>query len=197
MDVEKLREDVVFETELRGHALELRSTWGLFSPREVDAGSKLLLRHVRVEPDDDCLDLGCGYGAIGLALARSAPRGRTWLVDKDFVAVEYARRNARENGVTNARAKLSNGFSGVEDRRFDVIAANLPAKTGKELLYLLLHDARAHLSPGGALWVVTISGLRRFIARAMQDVFGNYEKVKQGRTHTVACAVRTPDPPGC
>ena len=195
MDVDKLREDVVFETKLRGHALELRSTWGLFSPRGVDEGSKLLLRHVRVEPDSDCLDLGCGYGAIGLALARSAPRGRTWLVDKDFVAVEYARRNGRENGITNARAKLSNGFSAVEDREFDVIAANLPAKTGKELLYLLLHDAHAHLSPGGALWVVTISGLRRFIARGMEQVFGNYEKVKQGRTHTVACAVRTPGAP--
>jgi 16S rRNA G1207 methylase RsmC len=190
MDVEKLREDVIVETELRGHPFKLRSTWGLFSPREVDEGSRLLIRYVRVEPGDDCLDLGCGYGAIGLTLARCAPQGRTWLVDKDFVAVDYARRNARENGVKNAVAKLSNGFSGVEDLQFDLVAANLPAKTGKELLYLLLHDAHAHLSPGGALWVVTISGLRRFIERAMREVFGNYEKVKQGRTHTVACAVR-------
>ncbi|MBW2280699.1 MAG: methyltransferase [Deltaproteobacteria bacterium] len=190
MDVEKLREDVIVETELRGHPFRLRSTWGLFSPRDVDEGSRLLLRYVRVEPDDDCLDLGCGYGAIGLTLARCAPQGRTRLVDKDFVAVDYARRNARENGVKNAVAKLSNGFSGVEDLQFDLVAANLPAKTGKELLYLLLHDAHAHLSPGGALWVVTISGLRRFIERGMREVFGNYEKVKQGRTHTVACAVR-------
>ncbi len=188
MDVEKLREDLVFTVELRGHELELRSTWGLFSPREIDAGTRLLLRHLELEADADCLDLGCGYGPIGLAMAASAPNGETWLVDKDFVAVEYARKNARANRLANVHAALSNGFGALQKRDFDVIAANLPAKTGKELLYLLLHDVREHLEPGGALWVVTISGLRRFVERAMNETFGNYQKVKQGRTHTVACA---------
>jgi 16S rRNA G1207 methylase RsmC len=192
MDVERLRDDIEFKAELLGHELRFRTTWGLFSPREIDEGTRLLLRHVELEADADCLDLGCGYGAIGLALAAAAPRGKTWLVDKDFVAVEYARRNVRDNGLRNARAALSNGFSEVKKTDFDVIAANLPAKTGKELLYLLLHDAHAHLANGGALWVVTLSGLRRFVARAMNEVFGNYDKVKQGRAYTVARARRTP-----
>lgn len=190
MDVERLREDLDFEATLLGNALRFRTTWGLFSPREIDEGTRLLLRHLDLEPDADCLDLGCGYGSIGLAMAAAAPNGETWLVDKDFVAVDYARRNARENKLRNARAALSNGFSEVKKTDFDVIAANLPAKTGKELLYLLLHDAHAHLAEGGALWVVTISGLRRFVARAMEEVFGNYDKVKQGRAYTVACAIR-------
>lgn len=190
MDVEKLREDLVFRTTLRDHELELRSTWGLFSPREVDEGSRLLLDHVELEADESTLDIGCGYGAIGLALAASAPRGRHVLVDKDFVAVEYARKNARANRLANVDVRLSNGLAGVERNDFDVIAANLPAKTGKELLYLLLYDAHAHLAPGGRLYVVTISGLRKFIARAMQEVFGNYDKRKQGRAYTVACATR-------
>lgn len=188
MDVERLRDDIEFEARLLGHALHFRTTWGLFSPREVDEGTRLLLRHLELAPDADCLDLGCGYGAIGLAMAAAAPRGRTWLVDKDFVAVEYARRNARDNGLRNAQVALGNGFRELEKADFDVIAANLPAKTGKELLYLLLYDAHAHLADGGALWVVTISGLRRFVARAMDEVFGNYEKVKQGRAYTVARA---------
>ena len=188
MDVERLRDDIEFSATLLGHELGFHTTWGLFSPREIDEGTRLLLKHIEVEPDSDCLDLGCGYGSIGLAMAAVAPQGRTWLVDKDFVAVEYARRNARDNGLRNAQAALSNGFSQVKKSDFDVIAANLPAKTGKELLYLLLHDAREHLAPGGALWVVTLSGLRRFIARAMDEVFGNYEKVKQGRAYTVARA---------
>lgn len=188
MDVERLRDDIEFRATLLGRELGFHTTWGLFSPREIDEGTRLLLKHVEIEPDSDCLDLGCGYGSIGLAMAAAAPRGQTWLVDKDFVAVEYARRNARENGLRNAQAALSNGFSQVKKSDFDVIAANLPAKTGKELLYLLLYDAREHLAPGGALWVVTLSGLRRFIARAMDEVFGNYEKVKQGRAYTVARA---------
>lgn len=188
MDVGRLRDDIEFRAMLLGRELGFRTTWGLFSPREIDEGTRLLLKHIEIEPDSDCLDLGCGYGSIGLAMAAAAPRGRTWLVDKDFVAVEYARRNVRDNGLRNAQAALSNGFSQVKKSDFDVIASNLPAKTGKELLYLLLHDAREHLVPGGALWVVTLSGLRRFIARAMDEVFGNYEKVKQGRVYTVARA---------
>lgn len=188
MDIDKLRQDIEFSTRLGGHEFVFRSTWGLFSPREVDEGSRLLLRHIEVEADANCLDLGCGYGPIGLALARAAPRGRTMLVDKDFVAVEYARKNAALNGLRNVHVQLSNGLEAVVQTDFDLIAANLPAKTGKELLYLLLTDARAHLAEGGRVYVVTISGLRKFIARAMEEVFGNYEKVKQGRVYTVACA---------
>ena len=185
IDVERLREDIVFSARLRELDLVFHSTWGLFSPREVDEGSRLLLDHVDVATDDDCLDLGCGYGPIGVALARLAPKGRTWLVDKDFVAVEYARKNAERNRATNTEVRLSNGFDQVQGR-FQVIAANLPAKTGKELLQLLLHDARAHLAPGGRLYVVTISGLRRFIERNVNEVFGNYKKLKQGKSYTVA-----------
>jgi 16S rRNA G1207 methylase RsmC len=185
IDVERLREDIVFTARLRELDLVFHSTWGLFSPREIDDGSRLLLDYVELAPDDDCLDLGCGYGPIGVTMARLAPRGRTWLVDKDFVAVEYARKNAERNRATNTEVRLSNGFDQVEGR-FQVIAANLPAKTGKELLQLLLHDARAHLAPGGRLYVVTISGLRRFIERNVNEVFGNYKKLKQGRSFTVA-----------
>lgn len=190
IDIEGLRNDIVFRETLAGVALELHATWGLFSPRGVDEGSRLLLNHVDVPEDADCLDLGCGYGPIGLTLAKLAPRGRTLLVDKDFVAVRYARLNARTNGLSNARAELSNGFDEIADERFDVVAANLPAKTGKELLYLLLHDAHRALRPGGRLYVVTISGLRKFVARAFDEVFGNYKKLKQGRAYTVALAER-------
>jgi 16S rRNA (guanine1207-N2)-methyltransferase len=186
----RLRRDVVHEAVLRGERLVFHSTWGLFSPREVDEGSRLLVEHLDISPEDDCLDLGCGYGVIGCCMARLAPRGRTLMVDKDFVAVDYAGANGARNGLGNAEAALSNGFSAVGERRFDLIASNLPAKVGKELLYLLLIDARAHLKPGGRLYVVTITGLRRFIERAMGEVFGNYDKVKQGKHYTVALAVR-------
>ena len=65
---------------------------------------RLLLEHLAVAPAADCLDLGCGYGTIGLALAALAPQGQTLLVDKDFVAVDYVERNARRNGLGHARA---------------------------------------------------------------------------------------------
>ncbi len=185
-----LREDLVFETELRGKRLSFQSTWGLFSPREVDAGSRLLLQHIEVADDASCLDLGCGYGPIGLTLAALAPQGRTLLVDKDFVAVQYARANALRNGLDHCEVKLSNGFNQIDNRQFDLIASNVPAKVGRELLYILLYDAHQHLQSEGRFYVVTITGLREFFARAMREVFGNYDKIKQGRQYTVACAVR-------
>ncbi|MCG5500098.1 class I SAM-dependent methyltransferase [Ectothiorhodospira lacustris] len=188
--IQSLREDIVFADTLRGQSLNFHTTWGLFSPRGIDAGTRLLLDFIEVNETDDCLDLGCGYGPIGLTLARLAPRGRTCLVDKDFVAVKYAEKNARLNGIANTEAFLSNGFSAVGDRRFHLVTSNLPAKVGKEMLYLYLYDALAHMHPGGRIYVVTITGLRRFIERAFKEVFGNYDKVKQGREYTVGMAVK-------
>lgn len=183
-----LREDIRFDATLGERRFRFQTTWGLFSPRDIDAGSRLLIKHLAVAADDDCLDIGCGYGPIGLHLAASAPDGHTWMVDKDFVAVDYAAANARRNGLHNCTALLSNGFGAVADRRFDLVVSNLPAKTGKELLYLLLDDARRQLRPGGRIAVVTITGLRRFIQGAFLEFFGNYKKLKQGQDYTVALA---------
>lgn len=189
--VEAARSDVTFSTTLRGRSLRFTTTWGLFSPREVDLGSSLLIDTVEVRPEDDCADVGCGYGAIGLTLAALAPRGQTLLLDKDFVAVDYANRNATANHLENARAMLSNGFSHVESgRTFDLVTANLPAKAGNEMLEIMLADAYLRLRPGGRLTVVTLSNMRHFIDRTMVSLFGNAEKVKQGRLHTVTQSVR-------
>lgn len=188
-EIEGYRRDPQFRATLRGREFRFTTAWGLFSPREVDLGSALLIEHLEAADDADTVDIGCGYGAIGLVLASMAPRGETWLLDKDFVAVARARQNAEANRLTNVTAMLSNGLSAVpRERLFDVAAANLPAKAGNEMLTLILADAHAHLKPGGRLYVVTTTALRRFIERMFKELFGNYEKVKQGRLHTVSMA---------
>jgi 16S rRNA G1207 methylase RsmC len=188
----RLRDDIHFETELAGQLLTFYSTWGLFSPRGIDEGTQLLLKHVSVNSTDDCLDLGCGYGPIGITLARLAPEGQTLLVDKDFIAIEYSQKNIEQNQVHNARVMLSNGFDHIDPScRFDLIASNIPAKVGKELLTLILHDAKARLNPDGKLYVVTINGLRQFMKRYLTEIFGNYKKLKQGKQYTVALAIKT------
>ena len=184
----KIRQDIVFSDTLRGEALQFQTTWGLFSPKAIDEGSRLLLDHLEIARDDDTLDLGCGYGPLGITLARLAPAGTSVLVDKDFVAVEYSKKNARINSIENVEILLSNGFDQIGKRQFDLIVSNLPAKTGKELYYLYFYDALLRMNPGGRLYVVTITGLRRFIQKAFLEVFGNYKKLKQGNTYTVAMA---------
>lgn len=185
------RQDIRFSDTLCGHTLQYQTTWGLFSPEAIDDGTRLLLSLMTVPADADCLDIGCGYGPIGMTLAKLAPQGQTLMVDKDFMAVEYANRNCATNGITNARAQLSNGLQHIDPAlRFDCIVSNLPAKASKEQHYLFLFDSLARLKPGGRFYVVTINGLREFMARTLKEVFGNYDKLKQGKVYTVAMAER-------
>ena len=188
--IRKLRQDISFIETLKGRQLHFRTTWGLFSPKAIDEGTRLLLEHLEVEPDDRAIDLGCGYGPLGLAIARSAPDGRCVMVDKDFVAVEYARANAERNGISNVEIMLSDGLKHVPPQTFSLAVTNLPAKTSKEHYYLFFSDIHERLEPGGRCYVVVISGLRQFIARAFTEVFGNHKKLKQGRQYTVALAER-------
>lgn len=190
MRAENIREDIVFHKYMRGLDLIFHTTWGLFSPRDVDAGTWLLIEYIEIDKTDVCLDLGCGYGPIGITMAKLASEGKVFMVDTDFVAVEYARKNAELNQLANCEAFLSNAFSHVPDNlQFDVIASNIPANVGRELLCIILEDAKKHLKENGRMYVVTISGLRDFIKTNFRAVFGNYKKVKQGKAYTVAMAV--------
>lgn len=189
-EIKKLREDIVFSETLKGIHFVFHSTWGIFSPRNIDEGTLMLLKYLEINETDDCLDLGCGYGPIGLTMAKLAPEGKTTLVDKDFKAVEYSNKNAELNQITNTEALLSNGFDQIKKRKFDVVVSNVPAKVGNEMLSLFLHDAYKQMNPGGKIYVVTITGLRKYIKRNFEEVFGNYKKLKQGSNYTVAMATK-------
>jgi len=183
------RQDIQFSETLCDQTLHFTSTWGIFSPREIDEGTRLLMKYIKINADDDCFDLGCGYGPIGLTLAKLAPQGQTLLVDKDFMAVEYSNKNAKLNNINNAKAILSNGFQHIDKQlKFDVIASNVPAKVGKEMMSLMLHDAHQHLKNEGRFYLVTVNGLRQYMKRNLKEVFGNYKKVKQGKTYTIHLA---------
>ncbi len=187
-DINKLRQDITFNETLNGFPFTFHTTWGIFSPRSIDEGTLLLLKYVEVNKDSDCLDLGCGYGPLGLTLARMAPEGRTTLVDRDFKAIEYSQKNAEINKIGNVDILLSNGFDQIQGKKFDIIVSNIPAKVGNELMTLFFHDAYTQLKPGGKIYVVTINGLRDYIKRTFKDIFGNYKKLKQGKNYTVAMA---------
>lgn len=184
----QVRRDIEFSDTLCGQPLKFRTTWGIFSPKAIDEGTRLLLSHLEVKPTDDCMDLGCGYGPIGITVAKLAPQGQTLMVDKDYVAVEYAKKNIEINGLKNADVRLSNAFSEVGEQQFDLIVSNIPAKVGKEMLAIINQDAMDHLRPGGRFYVVSVNGLRQLFKREFTEVFGNYKKVKQGKNYTVSMA---------
>lgn len=189
--IDSLRQDRMIDSDLCGVPMRFHTTWGLFSPKGIDEGSAMLLKQINVAENAEIADLGCGYGALGLTLAKLAPKGRAVLLDKDFVAVNYARQNAKYNQLSNVDVRLSNGFEAIRpDEKFDLIVSNLPAKVGNELLSIFVFDAYQALKPGGAFVVVTIAGLAKYIKRQFLAQFGNYKKLKQGKTYTVARAIR-------
>lgn len=188
--LESLRQDIIFSEDLYGENITFHTTWGLFSPREMDAGTRLLLDHIQLDDESLILDLGCGYGALGLPLAKRWPLSQVHLIDKDFVAIDFCRKNATVNELPNAHAQLSNGLNQVTAQNFDAVVTNLPAKSGKELYYLMFYDVHSRLKQGGRFYIVTITGLRGFVKRTFNEIFGNYEKLKQGKVYTVAMAIR-------
>lgn len=185
------RKDIQFTQDVLGRPFEFCTTWGIFSPEKLDDGSLMLLDHIDFKSNDNSIDLGCGYGVLGMTAARECPDGQHLLIDKDFVAVEYARLNCQKNQLNNTQVQLSNGFNDVaKERKFSLVMSNLPAKVGKEQHYLYLLDAYERMEMGGRFYVVTINGLRQFMKRAFSEVFGNSDKVKQGKTYTITMAIK-------
>ena len=176
--------------------LILRSRHGLFSARSLDEGTELLLHKLAAlaPPPNRVLDLGCGYGAIGLALAAQWPDAHVDLVDSDIRAIEATTENITGNRLNNATVCLSDGTRALpqSDSRFDLVVSNLPAQAGNDAIDQLLLDAYDALNDGGSLAVVAVNGLRRYLQRRLADVFGkpHVRKVHQGPRHTVLEAAK-------
>lgn len=176
---------------LRGRTFRLLTDRGVFAGRGVDRGARLLVDTMEVGPDDVVLDLGCGYGVIGLAAAALAPRGHAHLVDINERAVDLARENAARNRVGNVTVHRGDGVEPVRGIAFDLVLTNPPIRAGRATVLRLLAGAHAVLRPGGRLRFVarTAQGART-LARHVGALFGNVREVARGGGFRVYEAVR-------
>jgi 16S rRNA G1207 methylase RsmC len=153
-----------------GRTLSFRVSQALFSSHEIDAGTRLLLRSIDDSPLREAasvLDLGCGYGAIGITLAATHPRERVHMVDRDALAVAYAAANTAANAV-DARAYGSLAYDDI-DGAFDLIAMNIPGKAGDAVIRHLLRGAHRCLARGGAVAAVAVAPLAPLIAATLRN----------------------------
>jgi len=139
---------------LRGHELSFVTDAGVFSKGGIDYGSKALIRSMEIPAAGRILDVGCGYGPIGLTAARLAPDSAVTLLDVNERAVELCRENARRNGIGNVEILVSDRLSAVRGRLFDCVLTNPPIRAGKETVHGIFEEAAECLVPGGKLWVV-------------------------------------------
>ncbi len=166
---------------IRGLDLRLRTDAGVFSRSRLDRGTELLLEALDVGPCELILDLGCGYGVIGIAAAKLSEGGHAVLTDINERALRLARENVRANGVTNAEVRAGDLYAPVEDLAFDHIVCNPPLRAGRAVVDRIVTEAPAHLLEGGRLWLVarTRQGAESLQGR-MADTFGNAEIVARG-----------------
>lgn len=158
----------------------------IFSSFQVDEGTSLLLRLIQAEQPRHILDLGCGCGVLGIVLARRFPQARLTLVDKDLLAVRYARHNCLLNDTPNTEVIGSVGLEQVPLATYDMIVSNIPAKIGDEAIeqeFILAPLER--LRPGGAYWFVVVSGLNRLIPAIGTRNHLKLKEMKKRAGHTV------------
>lgn len=159
----------------------------LFSSFQIDEGTDLFLRALEPDaPPATILDMGCGCGVIGIVLARLFPQAQVTMIDRDLLAVRYARHNAALNNVTNVTVLGSVGVEAVADQQYDLIVSNVPAKIGDDAIEQeFVLDPLAHLCPGGAYWFVVVSGLNHLIPRIGTRRQLRLKQIKKRSGHAV------------
>lgn len=152
---ENLKSDI-FEINyyFKNHTIKFISDAGVFSRKGIDFGSSLLLKTIWIkENTKTILDVGCGYGTIGITLGLTNPNVTIDMVDVNLRALDLTRKNALANSINNINAYESNMYENV-NKTFDMIVTNPPIRAGKKVVYGIILGAYDHLNDGGSMWCV-------------------------------------------
>ena len=186
----KIREER-WQDKLLGNELVLNSASGMFSVSEVDFGTRLLIESAVLPERASVLDLGCGYGVVGVAVKKARPDCTVTMVDVNERALKYARKNCRENKV-ECEVVASDLFESINDRKFDAILTNPPFSAGKKLCIEFIRQSLGHLNPGGTLQLVAPHNKGgSSLKKAMEEAFGNVSELMKKSGYRVYCSQRS------
>ena len=160
----------MFETEINGIPLRFETAPSLFSPHEVDAGTRAMLECAVFAPEDKVLDLGCGYGPVGIFAAKLVGETQVTMCDVDPRAVQLAQRNAQRNGVPGIRVLESDGFRGVDDAGYTLILSNPPYHTDFGVAKHFIEKGFNRLAIGGRMMMVVKR--REWYKNKLTAIFG-------------------------
>ncbi len=155
---------------IQGIDLMFETAPGLFSPDRIDAGTLAMLSAVTFAPGDKVLDLGCGYGVVGILAARLIGPGQVVMLDRDPRALVLARQNARLNGCEGVAFVLSDGFNSLDETGFSVILCNPPYHVDFSVPKHLIEKGFNRLTIGGRMLMVTKR--RLWYENKFKSIFG-------------------------
>ena len=174
--------------QLLGQNMTFLTDAGVFSKKMIDYGSQTLLKCLDFHKQESVLDVGCGYGTLGLTLIK-AKEVRATLVDINQRALDLARQNANRNQVL-ATIFQSNIYQNVEGR-FHHIISNPPIRAGKQVVHEVISGSYDHLLADGDLTIVIQKKQGAPSAKAkMEEVFGNCETLKKDKGYYILRSVK-------
>lgn len=145
-----------FTVTIKEKTLSFTTTNKVFSPAGLDKGTAAMLSLVSFEPEDRVLDLGCGYGPVGILAASLLSPEQVTMCDNSCIALLLSEQNAKANGVFEGLTiRKSDGLSAIEERNFTKILSNPPYHTDFSVAKGFIEQGYKHLLPGGMLYMVT------------------------------------------
>lgn len=171
--------------ELRGFKIKLMTKPGIFSSKKIDSGSRLLIDNLEVKDGTMICDLGTGSGIIGIICAKLNLTGHVHLLEDHLSSSELAKNNIELNGLKNAEVFLSDLFSAVEERNYNLIVSNPPQHLGNDFLDEAAKECFKHLRLGGEVYWVIQKHVKPFIAKLFEKCFMNVATVAMGGDYVV------------
>lgn len=189
-EVEHAEKNWMFE--LRGFNFKFTTDNGVFSKNTVDYGSRALLDAVDLSetPAGPILDMGCGYGPIGMTLAKLAPERQIDMVDVNERALGLAQKNCDLNQIQNVAIFESAEYQNVT-AQYAAILTNPPIRAGKAVVQNILKGAYDHLLPDGELDVVIQKKQGAPSAKQlMADTFGNVQIIHKDKGYYILQSIK-------
>ena len=152
-----------------------KTSTGVFSYKKIDKGTDILLKNLKItnKQESKILDLGCGYGVIGIILADILPKSEVYMTEINKRAVWLCKKNIRLNKLNNAIIKRGNLFEPFHDLKFDLIITNPPLALGKSILYDIFTKSFNFLNQNGSFQCIirTKQGAKSAFNK-LKEVFG-------------------------